>query len=153
MIEIVDYEEQYRTAFRDINVEWISHYFTMEAEDYKYLEHPQENIIDQGGAILVALIDNEPIGICALIKMTEEKYELAKMGVRPAARGKKIGWQLGQGIINKAKEKKAKTLVLESNRILTPAISLYRKLGFKEVVKSCSPYARCDIQMAMDIIV
>ena len=147
MIEIVNYEEKYKTAFRDINVEWISHYFKMEEEDYKYLAHPKENILDKGGAILVALMDKEPIGVCALVKMNKGKYELAKMGVRPAARGKKVGWLLGQSIVEKAKEMNATVLFLESNRILTPAISLYRKLGFEEVTGSCSPYARCDIQM------
>ncbi len=147
MIKIVNYEEKYRTVFRDINVEWISHYFKMEAEDYKYLEHPKENILDKGGAILVALMDEEPIGVCALVKMSEEKYELAKMGVKPVARGKKIGWLLGQAIIKRAKEMNAISLFLESNRVLTPAISLYRKLGFEEVVGGSSPYARCDIQM------
>ena len=151
MVEIVDYEAKYRTVFRDINVEWISHYFEMEAEDYKYLEHPKENILDKGGAILVALLDDVPVGVCALVKMTEEKYELAKMGVRPAARGKKIGWLLGQAAIKKAKELNANSLFLETNRILTPAISLYYKLGFEEIVAGCSVYTRCDLQMEMNV--
>jgi GNAT superfamily N-acetyltransferase len=151
MVEIVNYEEKYRTVFRDINVEWISHYFKMEEEDYKYLEHPKENIIDKGGAILVALMDGEAVGVCSLVKINEQKYELAKMGVRPAARGKKIGWLLGQATIKKAKEMNATTLFLESNRVLTPAISLYHKLGFKEVTGGCSVYARCDIQMEMEL--
>ena len=151
MIKIVDYEAKYRTAFRDINVEWISHYFKMEEEDYKYLEHPKENILDKGGAILVALMDDEPIGVCSLVKMDEQKYELAKMGVRPAARGKKIGWLLGQATIEKARKMNATSLYLESNRILTPAINLYHKLGFNEVVGGCSPYTRCDIQMEMKL--
>lgn len=151
MIEIVDFEPKYKNAFRDINVEWIDHYFKMEEEDYKYLEHPQENILDKGGAILVALLDDKPVGVCALVKMNDEKYELAKMGVRPAARGKKAGWKLGEAAKAKAKELGANILYLESNRVLTPAINLYRKLGFAEVEARDTPYSRCDIQMEMKI--
>ena len=42
---------------------------------------------------------------------------------------------------------RATRLYLESNTSLVPAISLYRKLWFREVTGGASPYARCDIRM------
>lgn len=152
-IEIVNYESAYKEVFRDLNVEWISTYFKMEASDYKALEHADSHILQNGGYILVALLNKEPVGVCALIKMNDPIYdfELAKMAVAPKAQGKKIGWLIGEAIKDKARSVGAKTLYLESNTILTPAISLYRKLGFIEVFGRTSPYERCNTQMALTL--
>jgi GNAT superfamily N-acetyltransferase len=150
-IEIVNYEPAYKEVFRDLNVAWISTYFKMEPADYKALENAESYILDNGGYILVALLNKEPVGVCALIKMDDPMYdfELAKMAVAPKAQGKKIGWLIGEAIKDKARSVGAKTLYLESNTILTPAISLYRKLGFMEVYGRPSPYERANIQMAL----
>src|SRR5689334_8495846 len=97
-VQIVDYKPAYLEAFKRLNEEWISKYFKMEMADHKALDNPQKNIIDKGGFILVALYNNEPVGVCALIKMDDADYdyELAKMAVSPAAQGKSIGWLLGK---------------------------------------------------------
>jgi GNAT superfamily N-acetyltransferase len=125
----------------------------METADHKALDNPQKNIIAKGGHILVALYNNEPVGVCALIKMDNPvyEYEMAKMAVSPAAQGKNIGWLLGKAIIDKARSLGAKKLYLESNTILQPAINLYHKLGFQRVVGHASPYERCNIQMELVI--
>lgn len=91
------------------------------------------------------------VGTCALIKMDDERYELAKMAVSEAARGKGIGWLLGRAIIERARDLGATTVYLESNTMLTPAIALYRKLGFKRVTGPPSPYHRCNIQMELGL--
>ncbi len=81
-IRIVDYEPAYKAVFKDLNVEWISTYFVMEAADYKALDNPETYILEKGGHILVALYNDEPVGVCALIKTQndpEMDYELAKM--------------------------------------------------------------------------
>ncbi len=152
-IEIIDYNENYQQIFRDLNVEWISKYFKMEDVDYKVLDNPDEYIIKKGGHIFVALYKGEPLGVCALIKMDNSQYgyELAKMAVSPKAQGKNLGGLLGQAIINKAKSLAASSVYLESNTILTPAINLYQKLGFKKIVGIQSPYERCNIQMELKI--
>jgi len=130
-IQIVNYQPQFAPYFRSINEAWISAYFKMEEADYKALDNPQTYILDKGGCILFAL-DNQtpqiPIGTCALIKMDDPDYdyELAKMGVIPSHHGKGIGKQIGEAIIDKAKTLGARNLFLESNRILSPAINLYK---------------------------
>jgi N-acetylglutamate synthase-like GNAT family acetyltransferase len=70
----------------------------MEETDYKSLDHPDEYILNKGGHILMALYNNEPVGACALIKMDNDMYELAKMAVSPKAKGKGIGFILGQAM-------------------------------------------------------
>lgn len=150
-IRIVKYEDRYKAVFKSLNEQWVSKYFEMEATDYKLLEYPQENIIDKGGEILVALYKEEPLGVCALAKMddAEYDYELIKMAVSPKAQGKNIGYLLGREVINIAKELGASKLYLESNRVLKPAINLYHKLGFLDISGRPSPYKRADIQMEL----
>lgn len=152
-VQIVEYEDHFQAAFKSLNQEWISTYFEMEEADYNALDNPKEYILDKGGKILVALLNNEPVGVCALIKMQDPKYdyELAKMAVSPTAQGKSIGWLLGQAIINAAKELGASNLYLESNTILKPAINLYQKLGFHKIAGHSTPYKRCNIQMELNL--
>lgn len=151
-VKIIEYESKFRQAFKDLNKEWIDQYFKMEESDYKYLDHPEENIIQKGGYILVAVCEEEAVGVCALVKMLDtgkQDYELAKMAIAPKFQGQGLGYLLGSAVIDKAKQIKAKSLYLESNTILVPAINLYRKLGFVEIKGLPSPYERSNIQMEL----
>jgi GNAT superfamily N-acetyltransferase/Mn-dependent DtxR family transcriptional regulator len=150
-VEIVDYKPQFKQAFKNLNEEWITTYFKMEESDYKALDHPDEYILDKGGFILIALYHDEPVGACALIKMENNTFELAKMAVSPKAKGKGIGLLLGNAAIAKARQAGAKQLYLESNTILKPAINLYHKLGFAKIIGATSPYERCNIQMELQL--
>ena len=149
MIEIVPFQPEHSTAFRDLNYAWIEKLFKVEGPDKKLLENPQSEIIDQGGEVLIALLDGNPVGTCALIKMEDDHYELGKMAVDEKARGNKIGWKLGEATVKKARELGAKKITLETNSSLTPAITLYKKLGFTHIPSSCSEYERCDVRMEL----
>lgn len=150
-IEIIDYSSEFHDDFKRLNYEWIRKYFTVEEIDRNSLEAPYEKILKPGGHIFMARYMEQIVGTCALIKMDEKTYELAKMAVTPTARGKSIGWLLGRAVIRKARELKAQRIFLESNTVLTPAINLYLKLGFKEIVGTPSPYKRCNIQMELQL--
>lgn len=152
-VRIVDFGTEYREAFKALNEAWIAQYFTMEAADYKALDHPETYILNQGGYIAIALHNKKPVGTCALLKMQNETYdfELAKMAVSPEVQGLGIGYKLGKNVLEKAKELGAKAVFLESNTKLQPAINLYKKLGFKEIDHIPTPYQRCDIQMAIQL--
>lgn len=150
-VTIINYEPQYKEAFKALNEEWIKTFFTMEAGDYKLLDNPEEHIINKGGHIVFAILDHEAVGTCALVKMSDEplRFELSKMAVSPKAQGKKIGYLVGQALVDKARELKAESIFLETNSVLVPAIKLYEKLGFKHMPVSGSAYQRCDTQMLL----
>lgn len=152
-VQMVDYGPEHRAAFRQLNEAWITQWFKMEEADYKALDDPEGYILSRGGHILVALYNGEPAGVCALIKMNDPEYdyELAKMAVAENMRGKNIGYLLGLAVLEKAKSLGARNVYLESNTILTPAISLYHKLGFKKVAAHATPYERANIQMAVKL--
>lgn len=144
-------DEKDAAAFRDLNLEWIEKYFEVEPNDRKVLSDPNGYIISKGGAIFMAEYNAEIIGTCALVKVNDSTYELAKMAVAPKAQGLKIGYMLGQAIIEKAKALNAKTIYLLSNRTLASALSLYVKLGFKEVPLDSNEYKRSDIKMELSL--
>ncbi|GMN09294.1 ribosomal protein S18-alanine N-acetyltransferase [Croceitalea sp. MTPC9] len=152
-IVIVPFEKKYQQAFKGLNQWWIEAYFKMEEMDHKALDNPKSYILDRGGYIAIALLENKPAGVCALVKMENYKfdYELAKMGVSPTIHGKGIGYALGTAIIKKAKELGAKNIFLETHTSLQPAIHLYKKLGFKEIKGIESPYERSDYQMELNL--
>ena len=132
-----------------MNYEWIETYFILEEVDKQFLNNPEEKILKGGGHIYIARYNGEIVGTCALIKKDDDTYELAKMGVTATARDKGIGWSLGQAAIAKVRELGGKTIFLESNTILEPAIALYQKLGFRKITGKTSAYERCNIQMEL----
>lgn len=150
-IKIVDYAPIYQSAFKALNVEWISKYWQLEEPDYCALDDPDGYILNQSGTILIALDRGIPMGCCALIRMDNDNYELAKMAVSPKAQGKGVGLLLGEKIIERARLMGVKRLYLESNSVLTPAINLYEKLGFSHIEGDISPYERCNVQMELHL--
>ena len=150
-MEIIEYETRFQSAFKRLNEEWIETHWQLEEAGYQSLDSPTEYIIAPGGQIFLALDGREVVGTCALVRITDATYELAKMAVDARTRGKGIGAALGMAVIDKARSLKAERLYLESNTILKPAIRLYRKLGFEEFVGEPSPYDRCNIQMVLDL--
>ncbi|MOA65210.1 Mycothiol acetyltransferase [compost metagenome] len=76
---------------------------------------------------------------------------MTKMAVDEKYQGHHIGWQLGQAVLQKAKEMNAQKVILYSNRKLAPAISMYHKLGFVEVELEKGLYVRSDIKMEITI--
>lgn len=153
-IEIVDYHPDYGSYFKAFNYSWIERYFSVEPVDITVLEQHQEKIIAPGGYILFAKLDGLIVGTCALKKNSAELYELTKMAVTESAQGKQVGKKLGLAVLERAKQIGAKTVFLESNRKLTPALNLYRRLGFQEVphaVEAESEYMRSDIRMEIKV--
>jgi len=146
-VVIIDYMPDYHNAFRQLNHEWITKHFRLEESDHLALDHPDEKILKPGGYICLATYRGEVVGTCALIKLGDDRYELAKMAVTERAQGKNIGYLLGRHCLQKARELGGRTVFLESNTKLKPAITLYHKLGFQKIVGSPSPYERANIQM------
>ena len=151
-MEIRPFEPGYAAAFKSLNKAWIEHYFEMEEADLRVLDDPAGEIIDPGGEVLFAVSKKHDrvIGTCALIRLDDDSAELAKMAVSEEARGMQVGLLLGEAVVRLAREKGFRLLILESNRQLTPAISLYRKLGFVEnPFPHPSDYTRADIFMEL----
>jgi DNA-binding MarR family transcriptional regulator/N-acetylglutamate synthase-like GNAT family acetyltransferase len=151
-VQIVDYNPIYAKAFYDLNYAWISDAYEVEPEDEKVLEDPEKYYLKDGGAILIALYQDEPVGTCALKWGELGVLEMSKMTVSSEMRGKKIGDLLGNAVIAKARELGAEKLILYSNKKGSAAgINLYRKLGFVEVPLTGQNFKRADIKMELPL--
>lgn len=148
-VEIIEYNPELKENFKKLNLEWISYYFEVEEHDIEQLEHPESYILEKGGAIYFAKYGEEVIGTVALVRESDTRYELAKMAVKPNFKGIGAGEKLGKHLINEAKKRGCTYLFLESNQRLTPALSLYKKLGFVEVPIGETPYSRADYKAEM----
>ncbi|MBN4052171.1 GNAT family N-acetyltransferase [Sphingobacteriaceae bacterium AH-315-L07] len=132
-VDIIEFKDQYALDFATLNFEWLEKYFHIEDYDKKILTNPQKYILDPGGQILFAIVDDKIVGTVALIKRGEGVFELAKMAVTEGYKGLKIGQKLMYACIDYAGQHGVKQLFLDSNTKLAPAISLYNKVGFKEI--------------------
>lgn len=150
-LKIVAYLPKHQLDFEKLNRYWIEQYFKMEPLDEHVLTHPEEAIIQPGGAILMAEYDAVIVGTVALRKLDEGVYEFTKMAVDPGYRRRGIAQALSYASFYKAKELGATEVVLFSNSILTPAIALYEKLGFRHMVLQKGEYERSDVKMSIGI--
>lgn len=151
-VEIIDFQEKHAEAFAQLNFEWLDTYFYIEDYDREVLTQPKKYILDKGGKIFMATVQGEPVGTVALIYREPRVFELSKMAVSPKFQGLRIGQKLMYFCINKAAEMELDKIYLDSNTRLTPAISLYQKVGFSEIpVPTDTPYERCNIRMELKI--
>lgn len=144
-IEIIPFTIEHSAVFRDLNLEWVSTLFRVEAHDEAQLSQP-ERIVDDGGEIWLARLNGEIVGTGALFHEGEGRYEIAKMAVRPDMRGQGIGGKILEMLIRRFRERGGTRLWLQTNSRLTNAIALYRRFGFTDFTPSePSPYARADV--------
>ena len=149
MIEIIDYSPEYAGDFRKLNLEWLNKYGLAESHDLEIINDPQRTILDRGGFIYLAKSGDKIIGTAGLANAGESIFELVKMAVAPAFRGKGISKLLMEKCLTKARELGAKKIFLYSNSQLIPAITLYKKYGFTHVDASNSPLLTADIKMEL----
>lgn len=152
LLTLREYSDDLAPYFHDINAEWITDMFQLEATDREVLEQPRARIIDKGGVIL--FVEAKGLGIvgtCALQKTGEHSFELTKMGVRASARGLKVGEFLLRAMITRALQLGAEPLYLLTNTKCAAGIHLYEKAGFQHdadiMARYGARYARCNVAM------
>jgi len=150
-LEILDYKAEHQPYFEKFNRAWIEKHFWLEEIDIYVLQHPEEAILANGGSVLMAAYEGEIAGTVALKKVSNEIYEFAKMAVDEAFRRKGIAEALSYAAFDRAKNLGAKKVILYSQTGLVPAITMYRKLGFKEVPIEEGVYKRSDIKMEIEL--
>jgi putative acetyltransferase len=142
-------------AFRRLNEEWITRFFRIEAKEEPILANPQATILDSGGRIFFATVGERCVGCCALLRISDKEFEVAKMAVEPSYQRAGIGRRLLHAAIEEARNAGAQRLYLETNHVLTPAIRLYESVGFKHIDANRiipSQYARADVYMELVLV-
>ncbi|HTW60137.1 MAG TPA: GNAT family N-acetyltransferase [Terriglobales bacterium] len=151
-VTIREFQPGDESSFRKLNEEWITRYFRIEPKEQEVLADPKGSILDPGGRILFATVGNQCVGCCALRRMSDTEFEVAKMAVTPAFQGAGIGRKVLHSCIEAGRAMGARRLYLETNHTLTPAIRLYESEGFRHIPAeriTPSPYARADVYMEL----
>lgn len=150
---IVPFRPDLAPAFTQLNRAWIERFFALEEADWKVLVDPAAAIIAAGGQIFFALDGEMPIGTAAALRVSSDRYELAKMAVEPTHQGRGIGQLLGEAVIQFARDAGARTVFLLTNSSLAGAIRLYERLGFThhQPLPSNTEYSRADVYMELDL--
>ena len=86
-----------------------------------------------GGVVLIAWDDAKPAGAIAYRMFEPGVAEMKRLYVRPAFRGRDIGRDLANELIEDARERGYRTMLLDTLASMAAARSLYRDLGFVPV--------------------
>jgi ribosomal protein S18 acetylase RimI-like enzyme len=146
-VTVIPYTSDLKEAIKILNYEWLNRYFKIEPKDERVLSNPQGEIIDKGGLIFYAKYNDQVVGTFSLLKIEEGVFELTKMAVTNSVQGLGVGTILLSHLDTVIVSEKIKKLILYSNRKLHPALHLYRKFGFIEVLLEDGVYDRADIKM------
>ncbi|MES2739431.1 MAG: helix-turn-helix domain-containing GNAT family N-acetyltransferase [Pseudomonadota bacterium] len=148
-VELIDFAPRYAADFKRLNIEWLERYFYVEALDDQVLSDPQRSILEQGGAIFLALLDGQVVGTCALLRPDAERFELSKMAVTAPCQGLGVGRRLIERALARFEASGARLLFLESNSKLTPALALYQSVGFVHATPPAggTHYHRANVYM------
>ncbi len=150
MISIIGFKKQYSKQFFILNKAWIEKSWRLEDSDKKDLLNP-DKIIENGGQVFFALENKIAVGTVAMIKSSDDRFELAKMTVQEDFRGKGIANMLMDECLKFAKQHNAREIFLISNDSLIIARNLYDKYGFKEVELDSQKYDRGNVKMSLKI--
>ena len=140
--------------FHRLNAEWLQRFFSIEPIDEEILRAPFSRIVQPGGEILFAQQGADVVGTCALKVSApgEHQFELTKMAVTARVQGRGVGRLLLEAALASYRILQGRSLFLDTNSQLKPAIRLYESVGFRQQPhpQGASVYQRADVYMVYD---
>ncbi len=110
----------------------------------------EANYTNRGGVFeLLETMDGELVGTVGLYPLNGETVELRKMYFSPKLRGRGIGRETLQRMIETAKTLGFKRIYLETATVLVEAVKLYEKFGFAPTDEKHTP--RCDAAYTLTV--
>lgn len=93
--------------------------------------------VEPAGALLLARVDGVYAGCCAMRPLASVDYpnacEMKRLYVRPAFRGLRLGRQLAEDIVDRARIAGYECILLDTLDDMEAARALYEDLGFREI--------------------
>jgi DNA-binding MarR family transcriptional regulator/predicted GNAT family N-acyltransferase len=100
------------------------------------------DLLPPSGSFVVARLDGEPVGCGGLKTLDAQTGEIKRVWTAATARGIGVAGRIMQRLEEFAKEQGFIRLRLDTNRTLSEAQALYRKLGYHEIGRyNDNPYA------------
>jgi putative acetyltransferase len=85
------------------------------------------------GCLLIAYVGAAPAGCVGLRPFSEGICEMKRLFVRPTFQGRRIGYELATRVVAEARKRSYRRMRLDTLPVMTKALSLYVRLGFKEI--------------------
>ncbi|MBN4065719.1 GNAT family N-acetyltransferase [Candidatus Amoebophilus asiaticus] len=85
------------------------------------------------GCLLIANIENKPVGCVAFRKINEKVCEMKRLYVKAEYKGKRVGKALVDQIITESKNTGYEFMRLDTHPWMVQAKEIYRQAGFKEI--------------------
>ena len=93
------------------------------------------DMIPPSGLFVIARLDGEAVGCGGLKRVDKATGEIKRVWTAPSARGLGVARRMLRTLEAAAREKRLKTLRLDTNRALTEAHALYRSEGYQEIAR------------------
>lgn len=93
--------------------------------------------------------DGRVVGSCGIVRLDDERCELKKMYMLPAARGRGIGRRLLDRAVAFARGRGFRRIELTTASVLVEAIAMYRRHGFSPIQREMPN--RCDQAFALSL--
>ena len=119
-------------------------------ETDKDLSDLENYYFNKNGWFAVIEKETEIIGSYGILRIDYKTCELRKMYLLPGYQGQGLGKLLMTDALKKAKELGYSMMVLESNKLLDKALSMYLKYGFEQFIPSHLS-DRCNIAMRLKL--
>lgn len=149
-----------KQAYIALNLDWIEESFAVESSDRDQLENLETTILETGGQIVIAELDDRVVGTGAILPPHHHPQdgrkwlEIVKMAAQKDLRGQGIGRAVLEALIAEGRAMAADAIWLETNNDLKAAIRLYERCGFQHLSDDDlwpTPYVRCNVQMVLDL--
>lgn len=149
-MDIISYQEKYKKEFVELNLIWIKKYFKVEPQDVEMLNNI-ENFLVKGAMVYFAVEQDKAIATCMVMPRENQVWEICKLATDEHYMGRGAGSAVLTACMNYAKDHGAVKLMIVTNTVLSAAMHLYTKVGFKEVPIDNMEYERVNIQLEMPI--
>ncbi|MCM1283774.1 MAG: GNAT family N-acetyltransferase [Muribaculaceae bacterium] len=148
-MEVIPYQEKYKKDFVELNLAWIKKYFKVEPQDVEMLNGVEDFLA--GGAVVYFAVEQEKaIAACMVVPRENQVWEICKLATDEHYRKKGAGSAVLKACMDYAKKHGARKLMIVSNSILSAAMHLYARAGFKEVPVDNMEYERVNIQLELN---
>lgn len=108
----------------------------------------QFNGLEEIKHVVVAYMDNKPVGCGAMKKYNEACMEIKRMFVKQECRGRGIAKEILHELERWAVEQQFTCCVLETGKEQPEAVSLYQKIGYT-LIENYGQYIGIDISVCM----
>ncbi len=134
-VDIIEYDDKYKNEIIDLilNIQNKEAKINLSIEEQPDLLDIHSAYEKNGGKFWIAIENQQVIGTIALMRSKNNCGILKKFFVKAAYRGQKVGLTLYQTLLEYAKSKDLKYIILDTPSVAAVSHRFYEKSGFKRI--------------------